>query len=75
MLIKRTLTAIILIPLVLLAIFRLPQHLFEGLLGLIMLGCAWEWTGLMAMTSLLERFTYLLQWVIFCMQLCSVLLP
>jgi phosphatidate cytidylyltransferase len=59
MLKQRILTAIILIPMVLLAIYYLPQHLFEALLCAIMLGCAWEWTNLMPITNTLERIIFL----------------
>jgi len=68
MLKKRIVTAAILIPLVLLAIFYLQpyQHVFETLVGVIILGCAWEWTNLMKVTSFIERVSYLLLIALLC---------
>lgn len=40
----RVLTAILLIPLTLLAIFFLPQHYFLGLLLIVLAVAGWEWT-------------------------------
>ncbi len=59
MLIPRIITAVVLIPLALLAIYYLPPLGFESVLGAIMLGCAWEWTTLMKMQTLFERIVYL----------------
>lgn len=68
MLKKRILTAAILIPLILLAIFCLQpyQHIFEALVGVIMLGCAWEWTSLMKISNPIERVSYLLLIALLC---------
>lgn len=60
MLLHRFLTALILIPLALLAIFYLPLLPFQIILGAIMLGCAWEWTRLMKLQSSLEQVGFLL---------------
>lgn len=66
MLKQRILTAVVLIPLVLLAIYYLPQHFFEIFLGIIMLGCAWEWTKLMQVTNTLERISYICLVAVIC---------
>ncbi len=46
MLLSRVLTAAVLIPLVLLAIFKLPNSIFSLVWGAIILGGSWEWSNL-----------------------------
>src|SRR5256885_1732625 len=43
---KRVLTAAVLIPLVLLAVFRAPGWLFSALCGVVALGVTWEFLGI-----------------------------
>jgi len=43
---QRVLTALVLAPLALLAVFLLPQNAFEGVLALIFLYAGWEWGNL-----------------------------
>jgi phosphatidate cytidylyltransferase len=60
MLIKRILTAIILIPLVIAATFYFPTPYFVLLTSLVVLAAAWEWSNLMGVKHLLARFFYFL---------------
>lgn len=55
----RIITAIILIPLVLAALFYLPPIPFGLLTALITVGAAWEWTNLMGLTTIKWRIVYL----------------
>lgn len=57
--IKRIITAFILIPVVLAALFFLPPNLFLALTTLLTLAAAWEWTGLMELKSVKGRAAYL----------------
>ncbi|MCD6048402.1 MAG: hypothetical protein K0S08_2049 [Gammaproteobacteria bacterium] len=66
MLLHRFLTALVLIPLALFAIFYLPLLPFQLILGLIMLGCGWEWTRLMKMKTWYEQALYLLLIALLC---------
>ena len=50
MLKQRVLTALVLAPLALLAVFLLPQSAFEGVLALIFLYAGWEWGNLCSLT-------------------------
>lgn len=59
MLKQRIITAIILIPIVLLALFYLPANLFCILSALILLGGAWEWSNLMGLKRCSARLAYL----------------
>jgi len=54
----RLLTAIILIPLVLLAIFKLPQPIFVLVAALVILLAAWEWAALLGWVKPLWRLLY-----------------
>lgn len=58
-LVKRILTAIILIPLTLAGLFFLSPPWFCFFTWLITLGAAWEWTNLMALHSPLGKIFYL----------------
>lgn len=60
MLLQRIITALILVPLVVLAVFQLPSEYFSLLIGLITLLAAWEWTNLIGINSLLKRGLFLL---------------
>jgi phosphatidate cytidylyltransferase len=60
MLKQRLLTALILIPLVLAAIFYLPIFAFAGISAVIFLLAAWEWATLIGWDSVSKRSLYLL---------------
>ncbi|MBL6986617.1 MAG: phosphatidate cytidylyltransferase [Methylobacter sp.] len=60
MLLQRIITALILVPLVVLAVFQLPSEYFSLLVGLITLLAAWEWTNLVGLNSLGKRGLFLL---------------
>lgn len=55
----RVLTAIILIPVFITLLFTLSSRGFSIFTGLIVLGCAWEWSSLMGLKKYLSRFFYL----------------
>ncbi len=55
---QRILTAAILIPLFVALLFVASEHTFYWITGLVTLWGAWEWSGLMAMPSLLHRVAY-----------------
>lgn len=59
MLLQRIITALILVPLVVLAVFKLPSEYFSLLVALVMLVAAWEWTNLIGINSLLKRGLFL----------------
>jgi len=59
MLLQRIITALILVPLVVLAVFQLPSEYFSLLIGLITLLAAWEWTNLIGINSLFKRGLFL----------------
>lgn len=59
MLKKRILTALILVPLLVAALFGLSSAQVAGLLGAFVLGAAWEWSALSGLSRLLPRFSYL----------------
>ncbi len=58
MLKQRLLTAAILVPLVVWGILRLPTEYLALVLALFIIQGAWEWTGLMKMTSAVKRGLY-----------------
>jgi phosphatidate cytidylyltransferase len=60
MLLQRIITALILVPLVVLAAFQLPSEYFSLLIGLITLLAAWEWTNLIGINSPVKRGLFLL---------------
>lgn len=60
MLLQRIITALILVPLVVLAVFQLPSEYFSLLIGLITLVAAWEWTNLIGINSLIKRGLFIL---------------
>lgn len=64
MLKQRIITALVLIPLTLLILFFSSSSLFLLLTALLMLGGAWEWSGLMQLHTLALRFAYLLVTII-----------
>lgn len=59
MLLQRIITALILVPLVVLAVFQLHSEYFSLLIGLITLLAAWEWANLIGINSLLKRGLFL----------------
>ncbi len=59
MLLQRIITALILVPLVVLAVFQLPSEYFSLFIGLITLLAAWEWTNLIGINSLFKRGLFL----------------
>lgn len=59
MLLQRIITALILAPLIVLAVFQLPSEYFSLLIGLIVLLAAWEWTHLIGINSVLKRGLFL----------------
>jgi phosphatidate cytidylyltransferase len=59
MLLQRIITASILVPLVVLAIFKLPVEYFSVIFALIMLLGAWEWANLIEINSVLKRVLFL----------------
>jgi phosphatidate cytidylyltransferase len=64
MLLQRIITASILAPLVVLAVFKLPTEYFSLVLALITLLAAWEWTNLAAMHSLYKRVLFLVALIV-----------
>lgn len=59
MLIQRIITALILVPLVILAIFQLSPEWFSLIYGIIILMAGWEWTNLIGTRSFLQRGLFL----------------
>lgn len=59
MLKKRIITAAILIPIMLAAVFYLPPNLFMGFTGAITLLAAWEWSNLMGVQQFGSRVMYI----------------
>lgn len=60
MLKQRIITAVILIPLVLAAVFKLPPETFTKALAVVMLLAAWEWSNLMGIRDIQARISYVL---------------
>lgn len=60
MLKQRIITALVLVPLVVLATLRLSPEYFALIFGLIMLIAGWEWTNLIAIRSILMRGMFLI---------------
>ncbi|CAN5369332.1 phosphatidate cytidylyltransferase [soil metagenome] len=56
---QRIITALILIPLTILAIYKLPSWGFAILTGIIVVMAAWEWTKLCGISTPVMRFSYL----------------
>lgn len=59
MLRDRIITALILVPVLLAAMFVAPPVFFEWVVAAVMLGAAWEWTSLMDCVTRVQRFMYL----------------
>lgn len=64
MLLQRIITAVILIPLVVSAVYLLPIEYFTLLVGLIMVLAAWEWTNLIGLHSLWAKIVFQLLLII-----------
>ncbi|NOQ16909.1 MAG: phosphatidate cytidylyltransferase [Methyloprofundus sp.] len=64
MLLQRVITASILAPLVVLAIFQLPHAYFSLLWGVILLMAAWEWANLAEVKSVLIKILFLLSMLV-----------
>jgi len=60
MLLQRVITASILAPLVVLAIFQLPHLYFAIAWGLVMLVAAWEWSNLAGIKTMLAKIAFLI---------------
>ncbi|NOQ63220.1 MAG: phosphatidate cytidylyltransferase [Methyloprofundus sp.] len=60
MLLQRVMTASVLAPLVVLAIFFLPHSYFSLLWAIILLAAAWEWTNLANVKSIVAKILFLL---------------
>lgn len=60
MLKQRILTAVVLVPLLLLLVFAGPHWLFTAVIAAVLLGAAWEWTQLMHCTSRAGRYLFIL---------------
>ena len=74
MLIKRILTALIFVPIIVLALFKLSDVYFEVFLGVFILIAAWEWANLSAsrivgkaifMTVLVLTIAWIMSWTVF----------
>ncbi|NOR81468.1 MAG: phosphatidate cytidylyltransferase [Methyloprofundus sp.] len=64
MLLQRVITASVLAPLVVLAIFLLPHVYYSLLWGIIILIAAWEWANLAEVKTVLGKFVFLLAMLI-----------
>jgi phosphatidate cytidylyltransferase len=60
MLLRRVITASILAPLIILAVFQLSSSLFAVLWGVIILLAAWEWTDLADITKIYKKILFLI---------------
>lgn len=58
MLIQRVLTAVVLLPLLLAAIWWLPTPRLYAVFAMVCTGAAWEWSGLMRLPSIARRAAY-----------------
>jgi phosphatidate cytidylyltransferase len=64
MLLQRIITALILVPLVVLTVFQLHPQYFSLLLGLVTLLAAWEWTNLIGINSSFKRSLFLVSLIL-----------
>jgi phosphatidate cytidylyltransferase len=60
MLLQRILTALVLVPLAALAVFKLPADYFSLLWGVIILVAGWEWLKLSGVSNILVKILFLL---------------
>ncbi|MDC9720381.1 MAG: phosphatidate cytidylyltransferase [Gammaproteobacteria bacterium] len=74
MLKSRIVTALVIAPLTLAAVFFLPQQAFALFVALIVLMGAWEWTAMMRLVSRSQRTVYVLL-VLFIIVVAQKLLP
>lgn len=65
MLKQRVLTAIILVPLLLAALFYLPLPWLTALFGLVTAAAAWEWAGLAGLQRFASRIAYVVMLLLF----------
>lgn len=65
MLLQRILTALVITPLVILAVFKLQPEYFSLLWGIILLVAAWEWSNLVGIDKLLLRILFLFPLIVF----------
>lgn len=64
MLLQRVITALVLAPLVVLAIFKLPHLYFSIIWGVVLLIAAWEWTNLAEVKTVLGKCLFLIAMLI-----------
>ena len=64
MLLQRVITALVLAPLVVLAIFKLPHLYFAIIWGIVLLIAAWEWANLAEVKTVLGKCLFLLAMII-----------
>lgn len=64
MLLQRVITAAILVPLVVMAVFQLPGEYFSLVFGLIMLMAAWEWSHLIGINQPYKKYLFLLSLIV-----------
>ena len=60
MLKQRVITALILAPVIILAVFMLPPELFSLLIAILILLAAWEWSSLIGMNEPKQKYLFLL---------------
>ena len=64
MLLQRVITAAILVPLVVMAVFQLPGEYFTLVFGLIILMAAWEWSHLIGINPPYKKYLFLLSLIV-----------
>lgn len=60
MLLTRVITASILAPFVIWGILKLPNEYFRAIWGLVILFCAWEWSNLAGLKTVISRVLFML---------------
>lgn len=64
MLLQRVITAAILVPLVVMAVFQLPTEYFSLVFGFIILMAAWEWSHLIGINQPYKKYLFLLSLIV-----------
>ncbi len=64
MLLQRVITAAILVPLVVMAVFQLPGEYFTLVFGIIILMAAWEWAHLIGINPPYKKYLFLLSLIV-----------